>query len=354
MKRTLIVIAALVASVSAIGEELPTIDYPTLSQLKALGPRDPLEKDPYETTAEYARRKSEMAPRGDAPLTFFGQLKLDYDADKEAYIVTPCLKRIIASNTEQSLQSGSNAMGAEWDWVEVTGEQYVVDAGHCADVELPYELAKAKAIRNDVRAIGKVSLKKQEPQRRGGYDAAEWGKTVVDRTKIETYRGEVESVYVGTSSTGVVAFLDLEEAKHRASLSEGEQYSKNLEAEVAKCNLRFRDYTVKLKEGTLELWGKMFQGNRRSNCKVEYRGDNVSFLVKVEGEQEPIALTPAMFRTTQAPFGIAQVHSSGTPLSKARDIESITLRINGNLEWRRGHNGIWPDGFEITKLIYAR
>ena len=41
---------------------------------------------------------------------------------------------------------------------------------------------------------------------------------------------------------------------------DGERYSKELEAEVARCNLRFRDFAIKLKGGALELWGKMFHG----------------------------------------------------------------------------------------------
>ena len=132
---------------------------------------------------------------------------------------------------------------------------------------------------------------------------------------------------------------------------DGERYSKELEAEVARCNLRFRDFAIKLKGGALELWGKMFQGNRTSNCSVNYRGEHVSFLVQLKGREEVIVFTSAMFRTTQAPFGKVNIYNSGAPIKKPKDIESITLRIDGNLQ---GQNGIWPDGFEVTKLIYAK
>lgn len=147
--------------------------------------------------------------------------------------------------------------------------------------------------------------------------------------------------------------LERDESEKRQR-EDGERYSRELEAEVARCNLRFRDFALKLKSGRLELWGKMFQGNHRSNCSVSYEGESVSFLIKLKGVEESAVFTPAMFRTTQAPFGTTNVHSSGAAIKDPKDIESITLRINGNLEYGYTHNGIWPDGFEITKVIYAK
>ena len=232
MMRTLIAIAALVASVSAssekIGGPMPSIDYPSATQLKMLEPEPPAVKDPYETTAEFDRRKAESASRGNTSLNFFGELKLSYDADKESYLVEACFKETVEDNTGGEMRSGSNAMGAEWTWFEKTGYRVVVDTGDCTELNVPYELAKAKAIRNEVRAIGEISLTPQEPQRSGRYETAEWGKHVVDGTTTKTYQGSVDRVYVGSYSAGVVAFLDLEEAKQNA-LREQRKYLEQLE-----------------------------------------------------------------------------------------------------------------------------
>lgn len=200
-------------STSSWSSSLPEVNYPDLSQLNALKP-PVLVKDDYETSAEFEKRKKDAESSNRAAVNFVGELDLEYDADKQAYLVATCFEKAVVDNTSTTSSSGTNAMGAEWSWLEIDGTIHQVVAGSCGGrIEIPYDLSNARAIRNSVKAVGTISLGGQEPSRSRPYETPEWGKSVVRNVTTYTYKGEVDEIYIGSPEKGVIASTNVKQAR---------------------------------------------------------------------------------------------------------------------------------------------
>ena len=103
--------------VVAIGS-LPEISNPTIAELKALE-LVAVEKDPYETTAEYQARKAKLQSTKKETILFV-PLEVSFDADTEAYSISDCSLTSIANTLKYQEQNGVTSGGAEWAWTEIT------------------------------------------------------------------------------------------------------------------------------------------------------------------------------------------------------------------------------------------
>ena len=246
---SILILPLLSTSLLASSEQLPQVEYPSLSELEMLESQlQPPVKDPYETTAEFKKRLADFEAADTKPITFYGELELNYDADIEAYIVKVCFNEAVVDLTNAINATGRNGYGAEWDYVLITGTEHSVSTGDCDDFEVPYELSKAKAIRDDISAMGKISLKKQRPKKGSRYRQPEWGRDVAFGVETYTYRGQIDRFYVGSSTSGVVASIDLKEAREEAEREAKEAEREAKEAELQRREQLSRDAELWMKE----------------------------------------------------------------------------------------------------------
>lgn len=274
------------------GEPMPEPEYPTITQFKSLDPRRDLIKDPYETTAEFEERKRTAESLGDVSISFYAEIWHGYDADRQVYMVDPCFQKTVINDTNATAKSGVNAMGAEWSWQEVTGDRYAVSAGHaigsewswrkitgdqyavdgehCERISIPYELRKARLIRADVLAIAKISLTTQRRHWDPSFADPEWGKSIVDKTSTYTYKGEIDEIYIGISSAGVVVSANLKaerdevrEAKRRVEEAERQELRDTVEKQGFTCPLTKAELSesvgIALNAGNVELYRYLVQ-----------------------------------------------------------------------------------------------
>lgn len=201
-------------------EHLPATKIPFLADLKSFS-LPSLIKDDYETTAEFNERQSAyVASNPIEPVSFYGDLAFGYDADKQVYKVSFCRTWTISDDTEVTVKSGTNAMGAEWTWEELSGTRHKIQA--CTgkirmDLEFEYDLAKAKLIRNEAAVIGRITIDPQEPELSRTYERPKFGDTFVKQIDEYTYLGDIDSIYVGSKSSGVIGFLDVKQKRLEAA-----------------------------------------------------------------------------------------------------------------------------------------
>ena len=191
---------------------LPSVTQPSSEELDALTPK-PLVRDEYETTAEFEARVAREKEPQKNQITVFISLNVEYQADEEKYEISTCGNYRISGYENREEFSGQNAMGATWDWVEITGRRNVVKVEDCKNVYIPVSLADARAMRETVTAIGTVSLSTQKPETIGNfYQSPKFGTYLLDKTITYTYEGLLDGVYLGRRDTKeMLGFLDFKE-----------------------------------------------------------------------------------------------------------------------------------------------
>jgi len=217
-------VAGLLGCICAVGAEenesayssLPSLTHPSSVELDLLTPTIP-KKDEYETTAEYEARLGRLRESPQNRLTVFLPLRHSYQADAERYEISSCIEQRVSGFSNRQEFSGENAMGAHWDWVEITGRTNVVKVENCETFYIPVSLEEARAIRDGVSAIGEVTLFEQEPYTSGNsFASPEFGKSLLDKRLTYTYRGMLEILYFGQADTGeVIHFFNFREDNKR-------------------------------------------------------------------------------------------------------------------------------------------
>ena len=192
--------------------KLPSVTRPSSEELDALTPKPPV-RDEYETTAEFEARVTQEKESQKNQITVFIPLNVKYQADEEKYEISTCGDYRVSGYENRQEFSGQNAMGATWDWVEVTGRRNVVKVEDCKNVYIPMSLAEARAVRETVTAMGAVSLSTQKPETSGNrYQSPKFGTYLLNKTITYTYEGLLASVYLVRRDTKeTLGFLDFKE-----------------------------------------------------------------------------------------------------------------------------------------------
>jgi len=191
---------------------LPSAKNPSSNELDGLVP-SAIEKDEYETTSEYEARLAQRKESERKTLIVSIPLTFNYLADDQKYEISTCGEYEVSGYENRKGFSGQNAMGATWDWVEITGRRNIVEIENCKNFYVPMSLVDARAIRESVIAIGTVSLSTQKPYTRGNiYQSPEFGKYILDKTLTYVYRGLIEEVYLGRRDNDeILSYLDFRE-----------------------------------------------------------------------------------------------------------------------------------------------
>lgn len=205
-------VALEVEATENVYDNLPSVTQPSSEELDALTPK-PLIKDDYETTAEFEARVAQEKESQKIQITVFIPLNVKYQADEEKYEISACGDYRVSGYENRQEFSGQNAMGATWDWVEVTGRLNVVKVEDCKNVYIPMSLADARALRETITAIGAVTLSSQKPETSGNfYQSPKFGTYLLDKTITYTYEGLLDGVYLGRRDTKeTLGFLDFKE-----------------------------------------------------------------------------------------------------------------------------------------------
>lgn len=167
-------------------------------QLKA----EVLYKDEFETTAEFEARKAAHASRERNKRKVYVPINARYSADEERFSVPTCYDREIYTNLDRVEMSGTNAMNAEWSWTEISGERYSIKTAGCVSFDLPFELKKARELRDNIIFMGELEVEEQRPDSDRSYEVPKYGKRFVDNTVTYTYQAKMTALYVGKKDTG--------------------------------------------------------------------------------------------------------------------------------------------------------
>ena len=179
----------------------------------------------------------------------------------EAYEIEDCFDRKVLDKTYIVHNSGKNALGVEWSWSEVTGSVYRVSTGcRVENLFVPYELSKAKVIRDSVKAIAEISVNSQKHDSVHRDESPQFGKYRVRKDSSHTYFGQIDRIYVGTPDLGVVASIDFaeiraEKARERMLLAEKRRIrEENARKKVAPINEKLAEFGLSCDVPSSELY----------------------------------------------------------------------------------------------------
>ena len=104
---------------------LPSLTYPSSEELDLLTPESP-RKEQYETKTEFEARVARLKESQRSQITVFIRLNVQYQANGERYEISSCGNYRVSGFEDRQNFRRQNAMGAAWDWVELTGRSNVV------------------------------------------------------------------------------------------------------------------------------------------------------------------------------------------------------------------------------------
>ena len=173
---------------------------------------DRVEKDPYETTDEYERRRLEYESRLEVKDIFI-PVATYYDADYERYLAyleffncdaDECTRAIFDS-TSYEKKYGSNAFGVLWAWKEQQGSRFQISIPNIKQ-NIQFNLARAAAreLGEDASATLQIRVKQQIPKTSSIYSKARLGYGTSNNYEQITFQGIPVAIHFGDANNGQV------------------------------------------------------------------------------------------------------------------------------------------------------
>jgi hypothetical protein len=173
---------------------------------------DRVEKDPYETTDEYDRRKLEYESRLEEKDVFI-PVATYYDADYERYLAMleffSCdadeCTRAIFNSTSYEEKYGSNAFGVVWAWKEQQGSKFQISIPNIKqNIQFNLERLAARELGDDTLATLQIRVRQQIPKTSSMYSRANLGTSTSNNYQQITFKGTPIAIHFGDTNSGQV------------------------------------------------------------------------------------------------------------------------------------------------------